>query len=181
MNSQQPPDWNRRFLAWLSRQPRWLIASGVVVLLALGTWLMSDMNSQAAIQQAPGPAGDPFLNSTALALGVFARLILVVAAIYIAAMLFRRWQTGSLKGAARQLALVETLHLSQRRSLHLVRAGEQVFLIGATDQAVTLLGQVASTPGESPTGEMRVPMAGLSFDEHFSLANQKKDEQPGTN
>ncbi len=177
MNSQQPPEWSKKLLAWLNRQPRWVIVVGVVAFLIVGAWLMSDLNSPAGGATIPGMATDPTLASTALALGVFLRLILVVAAIYIAAMLFRRWQSGGSKHADRQLAVLETLHLSQRRSVHLIRAGEQVFLVGATDQAVTLLGHIPSQAGAEGAG---LPSAGsLSFDQQLALAGQKNDETMG--
>ncbi len=178
MNSpQQPPEWTKKLLVWLNRQPRWVIVVGVVAFLIVGAWLMSDLNSPASNTVIPGMAADPTLDSTALALGVFLRLILVVAAIYIAAMLIRRWQTGGSKRADRQLAVLESLHLSQRRSVHLIRAGDQVFLIGATDQAVTLLGQIPAQAGAQGAG---LPNSGnLTFDQQLALAGQKNDETPG--
>jgi len=177
MNPQQPPEWSKKFLAWLNRQPRWVVVVGVVVFLIVGAWLMSDLSSPAGGAVVPGMAADPTLDSTALALGVFLRLILVVAAIYIAAMLFRRWQNGGSKRGGRQLAVLESLHLSQRRSVHLIRAGEQVFLIGATDQAVTLLGQIPPQAGVEGSG---LPAGGgLSFDQQLALAGQKNDETMG--
>jgi hypothetical protein len=106
MNPQQTPEWAKKLLTWLNRQPRWVIVVGVVAFLAIGAWLMSDLNSPAGGTTIPGMTADPTLDSTGLALGVFARLILVVAAIYIAAMLVRRWQTGGLKHSERQLAVV---------------------------------------------------------------------------
>ena len=139
--NQSAPEWSKKVIVWLKRQPKWLLAIGVVVFLAICALLLSETQSPAAGSTAAGV--DPYLNSTSLALGVFVRLILVVVAIYIGAILLRRWQFGGNRRPERQLSLVETLHLSQRRSVHLVRAGDQVFLIGSTDQTVTLLGQVA--------------------------------------
>jgi flagellar biosynthetic protein FliO len=176
MNQQQPPEWTKKFITWLNRQPRWVIVGGVVAFLIIGAWLMSDLNSPAGGAVVPGMTADPTLNSTGLALGVFLRLILVVGAIYIAAMLVRRWQTGGLKHSERQLTVLETLHLSQRRSVHLIRAAEQVFLIGATDQTVTLLGQIPAQAGEP--NAIQPVSSSLSFDQQLSLASQKNDEKP---
>jgi flagellar biosynthetic protein FliO len=165
------PEWSKQVAAWLKRQPKWVVAVGVVFFLLLGTVLLMDTQTPASGQAAAAPGTDPFLNSTGLALGVFARLILVVIAIYICAVLLKRWQAGNSRRPDRQLALMETLHLSQRRSVHLVRAGEQVFLIGSTDQAVTLLGQVNEP---SAPGLEKVSADGsISFDQHLSMASQK--------
>jgi flagellar biosynthetic protein FliO len=175
---QQTPEWAKKFLTWLNHQPRWVLVVGVLAFLAVGAWLMSDLNSPANGKVIPGMAADPTADSTGLALGVFARLILVVAAIYIAAMLIRRWQNGGTKPSVRQLSVLETLHLSQRRTVHLIRAGEQVFLIGATDQAVTLLGQIPAQAGAQsatalPTG------GGLSFEQQLALASQQNNPEAG--
>jgi flagellar biosynthetic protein FliO len=148
-----------------------VIAAILAAFLLLVTLVLSDAQNPAAGQPISGVGADPLINSTALALGVFVRLILVVIAIYIGAMLLRRWQVGNNRRLDRQLSLVETLHLSQRRSVHLVRAGEQVFLIGSTDQAVTLLGQVVEKA--NPDSSRILVGGAISFDQHLSAASQK--------
>ena len=169
--NQPATEWSKQATAWLKRQPRWVILAALAAFLLVATLVLSDAQSPAAGQAASGPGTDPFLNSTALAFGVFLRLILVVIAIYIGAILLRRWQVGNNRRLDRQLSLVETLHLSQRRSVHLVRAGEQVFLIGSTDQTVTLLGQVAEKA--SPDSSKILVDGTISFDQHLSAASQK--------
>lgn len=165
MNPQ--PEWSKTLLAWLKRQPRWRLAIGALGLVAMGALLLADLRAPSADQPMPGVNADPLMNSTGLIFDVFLRLILVVIAIYIGAMLLRRWQNGALRRPDRQLAVIETLHLNQRRSVHLVRAGEQTFLIGATDQSVTLLGQVPLNAAPSTQGEP------LSFAEQLNAAGQK--------
>jgi flagellar biosynthetic protein FliO len=171
---QQLPELIKQAKTWVNRQPRWLIVVGLIVCLAAGLVLMNDTRSPSAAQSIPGVETDPYLNSTSLALGVFVRLILVVIAIYIAAILFRRWQMGGKNQTDRQLALIETLHLNQRRSIHLVRAGDQVFLIGATDQEVSLLGKISPQSDQlaAPTQPSQKP---LSFDQHLSFAIQQQN------
>lgn len=167
MMSQQPPEWTKRVIVWLSRQPKWVLAVGslailVVIMLASSSLVRSTVGPEGS---AAGTTNDP----TALSFDIFFRLILVVIAIFIAAMMFKRWQSGSLKRGDRQLVMLETLQINPRRALHLVRAGEQVFLIGSTDQAVSLIGQVpslmdAEIPAETPGKD------GLSFSQHLSMA-----------
>lgn len=169
--NQLPSEWSKQLTAWVKRQPRWMVVGGGLLLIALMVLLLADMQSPAAVAGA-GDGGDPYLNSTALALGVFMRLILVVIAIFFAGVVLRRWQSGGGKAAVRQLAVLETLHLSQRRAVYLVRAGQQVFLLGATDQSINLLGQVTTTADGRPTA------AQISFDQHLSIATQKTMDTP---
>ena len=76
------------------------------------------------------------------ALDVIFKLALVLALIYGSLYLLRRWQIGAFASARRQLTVLETTRLSPRQSLHLVRVGERAWLIGATDQALSLLAEV---------------------------------------
>jgi flagellar biosynthetic protein FliO len=169
MMGQSQPEWMKKLADWLSRQPRWVLAAGVLVLMAAGALVLGDFGSP-AVQPIPGAAdADPTQNSTFLAIGVFLRLILVVAAIYFFALLLKRWQSGNLKRADRRLALVESLHLTSRRSVHLVRAGDQVFLIGATDQTISLLGQIDGDEGNGS----------LSFEQQLAKVGQKQQETTG--
>lgn len=143
--------WQKR----LSRLPRWAWAVIFMLSLGIGIFLMDPtaQPSQKTVTALGNATPDPLLNSTGLALGVFFKLGMVVALIIVAAVLVRRWRGGGFYGAARQLTLRETLHLSPRRAVHLVQVGDQVFLIGATDQAVTLISAVhpAAQPESTPT------------------------------
>lgn len=132
--------WQKR----LSRLPRWAWAVIFMLSLGIGIFLMDPTSqpSQTALPNLGNSTPDPLLNSTGLMLGVFFKLGLVVALIIVAAVLVRRWRGGGFYSAVRQLTLRETLHLSPRRAIHLVQVGDQVFLIGATDQAVTLISAV---------------------------------------
>jgi flagellar biogenesis protein FliO len=57
--------------------------------------------------------------------------------------LFRRWlQPGIVSRKTRQVQLLETIRLSPKQALHLVSIGDQQLLVGATDQAISLLTQV---------------------------------------
>lgn len=169
MNAQQPPEWSKRVITILNRLPNWAVVVGVLAFIVIGALLMMDTRQPAASPALPVGGDNPANDPTTLALGVFLRLILVVIAIYIGAMLLRRYQNANARGKERQLALLETLHLNQRRAVHLVRAGDQVFLIGSTDQTVSLIGQVTSaTDGRAGLG-----MDDLSFSDHLEIAHQK--------
>jgi flagellar biosynthetic protein FliO len=133
------PETLNRWLQKYKNLPTWgkiLVWVGLLGFVALGL----------AISATPGPsnaaAGDPFNNPTSLALDVFFKMGIVVVFIVGAALLLRRWQGGGWKGVERQVKVVETIHLTPRRAIHLIQVGDRQLLIGATDQAVTLLSEV---------------------------------------
>ncbi len=72
--------------------------------------------------------------------GVIAKLISVLLLIIGGAIILRRWQVknGNItKG--RSLNVLETVRLSPKQAIHLVRVGKQHLLIGATDQSISIL------------------------------------------
>ncbi|MDR3578305.1 MAG: flagellar biosynthetic protein FliO [Anaerolineaceae bacterium] len=76
-------------------------------------------------------------------LSVFIKLIGVLLLFVGGAVIFRRWQKSRNRGVfGRQLAILESVRLSPKQALHLVRVGDQHLLIGATDQAVALISSV---------------------------------------
>lgn len=97
-------------------------------------------------------------------LDVIFKLALVLALIYGSLYLLRRWQVGAFASTRRQLTVLETTRLSARQFLHLVRVGEQAWLIGATDQAVSLLAEVELLPEVmQPDQSAPVPQAASAF------------------
>jgi flagellar biosynthetic protein FliO len=85
-----------------------------------------------------------------LGLSVLLKLVFIVALIYVSLALFRRWQGARLLTRQRQIAVVETVRLSPRQAIHLVRAGEQMLLIGATDAGLNLLADLELRPETAP-------------------------------
>lgn len=140
-------DLLRRFAAL----PRWLQWTLLIAMMGLGAFCY-----QALVpERTASGASDPFLNPTALALDVFWKFGIIVFLIYLGSLVLRKWQGGQTNRAVRQLAVLETLQLSPRRSLHLVQAGNQILLIGATDQSLALISEV--TP-RTETGEATAPV-----------------------
>jgi flagellar biosynthetic protein FliO len=92
------------------------------------------------------------------ALDVVLKLGVVIGLIEVSLYLLRRWQ-GQMTGHTRQLRVVESLALSPRQTLHIVRVGSQTLLIGATDQTLTPLGPVdlLPKPVSVPTPEKPAP------------------------
>jgi flagellar biosynthetic protein FliO len=66
----------------------------------------------------------------------------------------RRLQGGGI-AAGKRIQIVESVSLGEKRSLHLVRLGGQVYFLGATAQNLSLLGTLESAPEE--VGERTSP------------------------
>lgn len=127
-----------KWMDWFRSKPRWMQVAmivGVCVLFVVGLW----MSSTSAVDQS---AGNLF-NSTTWMIGVFLKLILVLGLIYGVAIIFKRSMTNSTNASVRQMKVQETLNLTPKRTLHIVRVGEQVLLIGATDQGISLLSELS--------------------------------------
>ena len=134
--------WAQKLLAAYRRatpQARlwWWLGGGAVALLAI--YLMATGGAE---------AGEPSL--TALGVSVLFKLVFIVALIYVSLALFRRWQGARLLTRQHQIAVVETVRLSPRQAIHLVRAGEQMLLIGATDAGLNLLADLELSPLAAP-------------------------------
>lgn len=136
---------------------------GLPILLLSGV-LSSTQARAGTLPGSPTPAElDPNLGLTTL--DVLLKLGIVIGLIYLSLYFLRRWQ-GKISGrATRQLSVIESLSLSPRQSLHLVRAGSQVLLIGATDQTLTSLTPVELLPEPVAVAVPEQPAPSLA---HFS-------------
>lgn len=108
-----------------------------------------------------GAQASPWADA-GLALGLVLKLGAVIALIYCSLLALRRWQMGVPGRMRRRLAVMETVRLSPRQAIHLVRAGDRWLLLGATDQAVALLSEVEPEPVEAPVAQAQPP-APLAF------------------
>lgn len=80
---------------------------------------------------------------------VVAKTALVLGLMFLTLAGLKRWQVSGTR--AKRLAVVETLRLSPRQALHLVRVGERVLLLGASDAQVSLLAEVNEPPATETT------------------------------
>ncbi len=90
----------------------------------------------------------------------------------------RRVRTGS----ARHLHMIESLPLGHKRSLHLVRLGDQVLVVGSHEQGLTAVTSVpiatlpelleAEARVEAAIAEPAVPPGGVPFAQAFAHAVQ---------
>ncbi len=128
---------------WLKNSPtrqRW--AAALLALLVFGAAFLLSAQTDLA---AP-------LYSLSILLKLAGVLLLIVAS----AALFLR---PMLPSRPRDLRLQESLRLSPRQALHLVQVGGRQFLLGATDQSISL---ICALPAAEDAPEMEAP---LRFDE----------------
>ncbi len=133
----------RRSLKRTLHIPAWALALGP--LLAFGLLLLGLALAAPTGQQGAAPDISP-ISTAGLVLSVAFKLLAIVALIYMAAYLLRRWRSVSPLRVRRRVTLVESTRLTQRQALHLVQAGERLLLIGATDQGLSLLAELDPLP-----------------------------------
>jgi flagellar biosynthetic protein FliO len=153
----------KRWWAGLSKQKRTqviLIGFGILATLIL-----------AATAGGSGAPDDPLSAGPMFYVGVAVKLAGILLLIVGTAVLLRRWQSGRGAGRAdRQVRLLETVRLSPKQALHLVRAGDRQLLIGATDSGITLL-----TSLEPDGDELEGPAPALDFNAVFALQNRPSE------
>ncbi len=83
---------------------------------------------------------------------VFVKLILVIVLLYLFLYLLRAWQGKHVAGTkVRNLVIEETVRLTPRQAIHLVKAGSKSFLIGATDQNLNLIAEIEISQTDTAT------------------------------
>ncbi|HZW04296.1 MAG TPA: flagellar biosynthetic protein FliO, partial [Anaerolineaceae bacterium] len=110
----------------------------LVAVVCTGTFLLltDSPTPSAEAGDAPGFSSMFYLETLFKLVGV---LLLIVGS----ALVFRRWlQHRSFGPGKGRLAVMESVRLAPRQALHLVRVGEQYYLVGATDQSVALISAV---------------------------------------
>lgn len=119
----------------------WAAAAGLTVVSIIGVWAATGAAAPPADGGEALPGAET-LSGLSLAASVFIKLGIVLALIYGSLHLLRRLQIRRPLGSAARLSVLESTHLSPRQALHLVRAGEQVLLVGATDQGIHLIAEI---------------------------------------
>ena len=147
---------------WLQRLPRW--AWVLLGLAAVGLGALPTLVGGRPQPAAPGLPGSDTISTVSLGFGVFLKLGIVVLLIYVSLYLLKRWSGAATAIPHNRLAVLESAHLSPRQALHLVRVGEQVLLIGATDAAVNVLAQLDGRLAELPSGQDPVGMPTVGMD-----------------
>lgn len=160
----------QKWLAQVKRWPKWAWGTAVLACIVLIALLVNpDQYASSST-----PTADPLQSPTGLAINIFLKFSVVLGLIYLAYYLLRRWQVNRVGLNARQLAIKETIHLSPRRSIHLIQAGNRILLVGATDQAVSFLAEIDPSLNEQsvPTAVQAVDFATLLAKSPFGQNNQ---------
>lgn len=111
------------------------------------------------MKQGPAESSSEAPSAGGLLLRTFGALLLVLGLLVAAAWGLRRFGGGRFAGgpaAEVDLAVIATLPLGERRSVSAVRFGDQVLLLGATAQTVTLLAKSARPVVEPPSAQPRM-------------------------
>lgn len=134
----------QKWINWFRNQPRWLqsvIIVAVCVLLVVGIWLSS--------QGYGDKSSAEIVDSSAWMINVLLSFVLVILLIVGSAIVARRWMLGGGQSKERRMQVMETLVLNPKRALHIVKVGDQMLLIGATDQAINLLSELDQADGSA--------------------------------
>ena len=94
-------------------------------------------------------------------LSSFAALLLVIGLLGGLSFVLRRW--GRAPSAGVHLSVIETLPLGQGRGMSLVRVGEKIFLVGVTNQGISLVSEIGDRElGDAESWKQPAPSP-LSF------------------
>ena len=152
---------------WRAASPRSRWMAGIVLFSVLCTGAVLILSGQ--------PVGDSSSAAPDLSgldyLSAFFKLLCVLALIIGGGILLRRFSNRSTaQGKLRQLQVVETVRLSPKQTMHIVRAGDKVLLVGATDQSLALISEINLV--EAPVGQPApAPQSELNFQAIFSSLN----------
>jgi len=117
------------------------------------------------------------INSPIYYVGVVAKTVGVLLLIVGGAVVLKRIQKKQAGiHSERALTVMESVRLSPKQALHIVRVGEEYFLVGATDQNVNLLSQVDLYKEKDGKKEI-TSMKQQSF-ESFLVKATKLEDQP---
>ncbi|GAP09694.1 flagellar biosynthetic protein FliO [Bellilinea caldifistulae] len=126
-----------RLQQWFAAASRKQKIQAVLLLVGVLASFGLVISGGAAPQQ---PADEP---STLYFAGVVVKLIGVLLLIVGCGVIVMRWARNPRRlSRGGQMMVVETIRLSPKQALHLVRVGGQQFLVGATDQNISLISQV---------------------------------------
>jgi flagellar biosynthetic protein FliO len=134
------PENLQKWLKKLKTLPKWLwglitlgLAGGIFFLIVDA--LSTPVSTPAEIPLNPGDPG----STAALFLSVFLKLGLVIVLMLVGFYLLRRWKGPQFSGQSKQMTVLETLRLTPRQTVYLVKVGDRNVMIGATDQSISYL------------------------------------------
>ena len=77
-----------------------------------------------------------------LSFNIFVKLLIIVGIIYLIFYIYRWWQTKNAIIRKNRLTLKESIRFTPKQAVHIIRVDDKEFLIGATDQQISLLSTI---------------------------------------
>lgn len=134
------PAWVKRIKQWYAAASRQQKMQAGLLALSLTACLALAFSGGAGAQNNAGEFSGLYFVGVAVKLG---GVLLIIAGFGVLAM---RWARNPRRfGRGGQMMIAESIRLSPKQALHLVQVGDQRFLIGATDQSISLISQVELT------------------------------------
>ncbi len=165
-----------------SQIPQWLWGLILLGIILAGTLLVQ----QLFISERVDASEQPPLGSASLVLDWILRLVFFLSLLFVGLYFARRWQRGASGVASRRVQILESRHLSPKQAVHLISADGRTFLIGATDQSLTMLSEIQvdqntnSNSGQSPVSfadELQRTSANLP--EPYDVHHERGHNVPG--
>lgn len=129
--------------SWLEAIERVLLRRQKII----GFGIMLSLAAAISLLLLAGPGESALEITPGLAIELTVKFAVVLGLIYATGWGLRRlWMSGYWPSKQEHpLQLLDTLPLSQQRAIHVIRAGDQTLVIGATPGQITLLGKFSST------------------------------------
>jgi len=139
--------------------PQWLWGVILLLVLLLAAWLVSELTGPAAAERTAVSS----VGSAGYMIDLFLKLMFLLGLIFIGLYYVRRWQRKARVTSSRKLHILETRHLAPKQAVHLIKAGRQVFLVGATDHGISLISEIPAEGIPDPAAEVASFAAALEM------------------
>ncbi|MCC6267657.1 MAG: flagellar biosynthetic protein FliO [Dehalococcoidia bacterium] len=169
------------FISTLAPQADPVTNSPVIRTNDAGQFLLTDAPAAETQPEAGGSSGFSLGGGELVSLAWRLALVIVIIAVSIAALRWWGKKTAGPKSATGFLRVIDTLAISNGRTIHLVALGDRVIAIGATAQQLTLLNELsedeasrvfadAARPDEVPLGQFAAQL----FDQMKRTAHRQE-------
>lgn len=115
------------------------LALGITGFTFLGIILIWGWNNGTLASSANDVPGSDTIASVGVLFDILLKLGFVLLLIFVSVGVMRYFQNKAIGQPARRMSVKESLRLSSRQVIHVVKVGSQELLIGATDQSINFL------------------------------------------
>ncbi|MEN6522772.1 MAG: flagellar biosynthetic protein FliO [Anaerolineaceae bacterium] len=168
--------WQKLQNWWKEATPKKRFTSGILVFGVICTILFFIFSSSYQYHSIDSTTYINEIDSPLYYVGVVAKTLGVLLLIVGGAIILKRMQKKQTRiHAERAMDLMESIRLSPKQVLHIVRVGEKYFLVGATDQNVNLLSQVDPYQ-QKDVEEHPAPINQQSFEAYLADVTQFENQ-----